>query len=89
MILWNPETDTCYLEAYWQLEAVTDNPSSTIWNPARLEANVLRQANLGFFNIPMGREVRCLSHEVWSRQVGNLSEYAFKKLALNFNLKQL
>jgi len=75
VILWNPETDTCYLEAYLQLEVVTDDPSQTSWNPARFEANILRNASMGFFNVPMGRQVRCLSHEVWSKQVGNLSEY--------------
>lgn len=76
MILWNPETDTCYLEAYWQLELVTEDPSRTSWNPARYEANLLRQASLGFFNVPMRRQVRCLTHEVWSRQVGNMSKCA-------------
>lgn len=76
VILWNPKTDICYLEAYWQLEAVTEDRSYTNWNPARYEANLLRKASLGFFDIPMAREVRCLSHEVWSRQVGNISEIA-------------
>lgn len=80
MILWNPETDICYLEAYWQLEVVTDDPSRTSWSPARFEANILRQAELGFFNIPMARKVRCLQHEVWSRQVGSLSECVFYKI---------
>lgn len=74
MILWNPETDTCYLEAYWQLEVVTEDPNSTNWNPARYEANLLRQASLGFFNVPTGRQVRCLTHEVWARPVGSMSE---------------
>lgn len=74
VILWNPKTETCYLEAYWQLEVVTVDSSSTSWNPARFEANILRQASMGFFNIPMCRQVRCLTHEVWSRQVGNMSK---------------
>ncbi|XP_022179116.1 uncharacterized protein LOC111039792 [Myzus persicae] len=73
VILWNPETDTCYLEAYLQLEVVTEDPSQTSWNPARFEANILRKASMGFFNVPMARQVRCLSHEVWSKQVGNLN----------------
>jgi hypothetical protein len=73
VILWNPKTDTCYLEAYWQLEAITED-SSTSWNPARHEANILRQAPLGFFNVPAGRQVKCLSHEIWSRHDGYLSE---------------
>lgn len=76
VVMWNPKTDICYLEAYWQLEAVTENRSYTNWNPARFEANLLRKASLGFFDIPMARQVRCLSHEVWSRQVGNMSELA-------------
>jgi len=73
VILWNPETDTCYLEAYLQLELVTEDPSQTSWNPARFEANILRKASMGFFNVPTGRQVRCLSHEVWSKQVGNMN----------------
>ncbi|XP_026810892.1 uncharacterized protein LOC113552289 [Rhopalosiphum maidis] len=73
VILWNPETDTCYLEAYLQLELVTEDPSQTSWNPARFEANILRKASMGFFNVPTGRQVRCLSHEVWSKQVGNIN----------------
>lgn len=76
MILWNPKTDICYLEAYWKLEVVTEDPNRTSWNPARYEANLLRQASLGFFNVPTGRQVRCLSHEVWARRhVGNMSEF--------------
>lgn len=76
MILWNPETDTCYLEAYLQLELVTENPRChAIWNPARFEANILRKASMGFFNVPMSRQVRCLSHEVWSKQSHSMSEY--------------
>ncbi|XP_050422146.1 uncharacterized protein LOC126834337 isoform X2 [Adelges cooleyi] len=71
IILWNPQADTCFLEAYWQLEMTADVPNCPNWNPARDEANILRQSPLGFFNIPMARQVRCLSHEVWSCQVGN------------------
>ncbi|XP_025412248.1 uncharacterized protein LOC112684793 [Sipha flava] len=77
VILWNPKTDTCYLEAYWQLEAITED-SSTSWNPARHEANILRQAPLGFFNVPAGRQVKCLSHEIWSRHDGYLNPSLFE-----------
>lgn len=82
MILWNPQTDTCYLEAYWQLQVITVDPNRSSWNPARYEADQLREASLGLFNVPMVRKVRCLSHEVWSRQLGNMSEcghYVFIK----------
>ncbi|XP_050541162.1 uncharacterized protein LOC126905481 isoform X2 [Daktulosphaira vitifoliae] len=73
VVLWNPQHDTCFLEAYWQLEIITNDPNCSSWNPARHEANILRQTPLGFFNVPTAKEVRCLSHEVWSRQVGNIN----------------
>lgn len=88
MILWNPETDICYLEAYWKLEVITEDPNRTNWNPARFEANLLRQASLGFFNVRTGRQVRCMTHEVWARHVGDISEHTLW-MAIYFELQSI
>lgn len=76
MVLWNGKTNDCYLEGYQKLDEVEFSELSTIINH-KTDGIHLRQANLGFFNINRGNQVRCL-RDIWNSQEGCSSQCVYK-----------